>query len=777
MPNSPRAERRTSRRVTEWSRKCLRLAVLTAAVAAVPVGFGHSMAFAADPAPATRPATDQAQVPIRQVVLFSSGVGYFEHFGSVQGNGTTELSFKTQQINDVLKSLVLQDLDKGKVDVITYPSQDPVSRTLRSFQVDLTNNPALHDLLEQLRGAKVTVTLGGEKVDGTVLGVEKKQRPAGDKDAKGQPVVDVWYVNLLVGVGIRPVPLDDVRTVDIDDPKLRDELQKALAALAQARDQDKKPVTIGFRGQGEHRVRIGYVVETPIWKTSYRLIVEGEPVGGRGGEGEKGRGGDKDTAKGEGEGKAGAGGAAPAGGTGAKLQGWAIVENQTDNDWNDVQLSLVSGRPISFIQDLYQPLYVPRPTVRPELYASLVPQTYEGGLAQQVPAERFAKDAAEARRSGLAARAGAPPAPSAAPMGGFGANAAVGGGAVARSELAKEAAQLGDIDASASVASAASAAKLGELFQYTVGSVSLPRQKSAMIPIITDPIEVEKLSIYNQTVLAKHPLYGARIKNTTGKNLLQGPITVLQGGSYAGDARIEDLPPGQERLISYGIDLQVAVQGENQRQESSLLTGKIVKGVLQLSYRDQFSQEYVAESKADHDKTLIIEHPRRGGGWKLTEPAKADETTDALYRFKGKLEPSKPKKLTVREEQVRGEAIAILPMDVNATLVYAKSGPIPKDVRDALTKAAGLKGDLVDTQRQLQERQQRIAQISQEQQRLRENMKTVDSKTEYYNRLLKKLDEQETQIEGLQKEVDSLTKQQEQQRKALEDYLGNLSVG
>jgi predicted nucleic acid-binding Zn-ribbon protein len=131
----------------------------------------------------------------------------------------------------------------------------------------------------------------------------------------------------------------------------------------------------------------------------------------------------------------------------------------------------------------------------------------------------------------------------------------------------------------------------------------------------------------------------------------------------------------------------------------------------------------------------------------------------------------------VREEQVRGEAIAILPMDVNATLVYAKSGPIPKDVRDALTKAAGLKGDLVDTQRQLQDRQQRIAQISQEQQRLRENMKTVDSKTEYYNRLLKKLDEQETQIEGLQKEVDSLTKQQEQQRKALEDYLGNLSVG
>src|SRR6185436_11447957 len=167
------------------------------------------------------------------------------------------------------------------------------------------------------------------------------------------------------------------------------------------------------------------------------------------------------------------------------------------------------------------------------------------------------------------------------------------------------------MDATASVASIASAAKVGELFQYTVGSVSLPRQKSAMIPIVTDPVEVEKLSIYNQAVLPKNPLYGARVKNTTGKHLLQGPVTVLQGGSYAGDARIDDLPPGQERLISYGIDQQVLVQAQNQKSESSLLTGKIVKGVLQLSFRDQFTQEYLAESKAEKAKTLVIEHPRR----------------------------------------------------------------------------------------------------------------------------------------------------------------------
>ena len=121
------------------------------------------------------------------------------------------------------------------------------------------------------------------------------------------------------------------------------------------RDQDKKPVTINFTGDGERHVRIGYVVETPVWKTSYRLIL---PAGAQ----------DK-----------------------PKIQGWAIVENQTDNDWNGVQLSLVSGRPISFIQDLYQPLYIPRPVVQPELYVSLTPQQYDGGIAAGKPAGQFGR--------------------------------------------------------------------------------------------------------------------------------------------------------------------------------------------------------------------------------------------------------------------------------------------------------------------------------------------------------------------------------------------------
>jgi hypothetical protein len=740
-------------------------AALTAAAFAVP---SHSAAQQpappAAPAAAAQPNAPAQQVPVKQVVLFSSGVGYFEHFGSVKGNGSTELQFKSQQINDILKSLVLQDLDGGRVSTVTYPSQDPLAKTLASFQVNIASNPTLADLLNQLRGSVVTVkTNDAGTVKGTVLGVEKKKRPIGPKDKP--EVVEVSVLNVLSnGANIQSVVLDEVRDIELEDKQLQEELGKALAAVAQARGQDKKPVTINFRGEGERRVRLGYVVETPVWKTSYRLILgdeKKEEEKGAAAAGEK-KDGDKPALPGEG-----------------KLQGWAIIENQTDSDWNDVQLSLVSGRPISFIQDLYQPLYVPRPVVQPELYASLRPQTYGAGMDKAREVEEFAAERSglqDNRAAGarLARKAPASPAPAAAPRSSSG--TLLGGAAGVAATAAEPADVAKPIDAGSSVESIASAAKVGELFQYTVGSVSLPRQKSAMIPIVADPVQVERLSIYNQSVLPKNPLNGARVRNTTGKHLLQGPVTVLDAGSYAGDARIDDVPPGQERLLSFGIDQQILVDATKNTTESTIQSGKIVKGVLNLTMKDVFTQEYAAESKADHDKTLIIEHPVRQG-WKLVMPEKADETTETLYRFKGKVAAGKATKLKLQQEFVRGEVIAISPLDIDALVMYVRNGQIPKAVRDALATALAARQAMAETERQIAERQQRIQQITQEQNRIRDNMKTVDSKSDYYQRLLKKLNEQETSIEKLQGETDELRKTLDKQREDLERSLQNMNVG
>ena len=659
-------------------------------------------------------------VPVTSVMLFSSGVGYFEHAGAVRGDGFAELRFKTAQINDILKSLVLQDLDGGRVTTITYPSQDPISKTLRSFQVDITSNPSMSSLLNQLRGARITVQSQAERVSGTILGVESRQR-AGDKG----DALSVSVLNLLTGATIRSIELPAISSLTLEDSQLQDELTKALLALSQARDQDKKSVTINFAGNGERRVRVGYLVETPIWKTSYRLIMDD---------------------------------------TRADLQGWAIVENQTESDWKNVSLSLVSGQPISFIMDLYQPLYLQRPRVVPELFAGLRPQLYEGGSAvtgdmvRALPADRVAQAVQLQDLTVSTSR-----------------NALVPRDAVATKQTGTTGFEEAWIT-TASVRAFGTATRLAELFQYTIPNVTLARQKSAMLPIVTDTVGIERLSIYNAAVFARNPLNGVRLKNTSGKHLLQGPVTVLDKNAYAGDARIDNVPPGQERLLSYGIDLDLQVDNTRNAQVAAVMTARISKGALLIDRKFVSTQDYSVDNKGTRDKVILIEHPIRSG-WKLAGTQKPVETTPTLYRFQGNAVAGKVTVITVTEESARQEVIALLPADAGQLLVYSRTGDLPQAVRDGITRAIQMKQAVLDIERQVNDRTSQIADIAREQERIRENMKTVEQKGRYYERLLAKLNEQESAIERLQTDRDDLAVRLDAQRKALEAYVDGLTAG
>ena len=684
-----------------------------------------ALLLAAVPLSAQRAAPTTTDVPVSKVVLFSSGVGYFEHSGVVHENGSTMLRFKTNQINDILKSLVLQDQDGGRVGAITYASQDPLAKTLRSFQVDITSNPSLAELLNQLRGASVTVQAHAETLHGTILGVEMHSVVLGEAKDLPHARSEVAVLNLLSGAMIRAVDLPGITSLSLDDPALQDELARALTALASARDQDKKPVTINFLGDGARRVRIGYVVETPIWKTSYRLVLDDRKTRG-------------------------------------SLQGWAIVENQTESDWNNVSLSLVSGRPISFKMDLYQPLYANRPTVVQESYASLRPQVYDGGIAEQRERAPMSPANAPARKDeGMMAKS-----LSARSMG------------TMRLEevVVTSAGVAAPMDALSSVEAIASAMKLGDLFHYTVNNVTLPRQKSAMLPIVTDSIAMERVSIYNASVLSSNPLNGVRLKNTTGKSLLQGPVTVFDKGGYAGDAQIDNLPAGQQRLLSYGIDLDITVDNTRNSQTSTVQTASIAKGVLTIKRKRVMSQEYAADNKSDRDRTLVIEHPINAG-WKLVDTQAPVETTPTHYRFQGTATHNKVTTLTVKEEWVQGEAVAIIGADFAQLLGYSTTSEIPRDVRDALARAAQMRQGIADVERQIAARTQQINEISVEQNRIRENMKTVSSGTPYYTRLLEKLNEQESSIEKLQGERQALNARRDALRKDFEEYVSNLKVG
>lgn len=708
--------------------------VVPAAFAAVFILAPASLAVAQIPA-------DPIELPLARAVLMSSGVGYFEHSGSVNGDGLIRLNFKAEQINDVLKSMVLMDEGGGTLSTVTYPSNDPIARSLKSFGVDISSNPSLPDLLQQLRGAEVTV-MAPDKVTGSILNIEARQEVIGDPPTS----VTRYTLNLVTPTGIRAIPMQTVSSIELADPKLRDELNKALALLVASRDTDRRPVDIRFEGQGNRRVRIGYLVETPVWKTSYRLDLTGLDA----------------------ESKAGGG---------PLLQGWAIVENTSDNDWKNVTLSLVSGRPISFVMDMYTPFYLPRPVVVPERFASLMPRVYDEGMQEdkevmRLGVEMHDRDGAVAgRRSMRGKSAPAPGAPAPADarelawQNGMPREAGLTGGGIERSPFA-----LGQ-----GVESLSQAASLGELFSFTIDQpVDLARRRSAMLPIVNEPVQAEKVSIYNQMVLAKHPLNGVYLTNSTQLKLPDGPVTVFDGGSYAGDAQVDHMAPGDKRLLSYAVDLSVTVD-PSQNSSDRLVSGKIVKGVLELTRLNLFEQTYVIKNKADAKRTMIVEHPFVNGR-ELLEPKQAEEKTPAMYRFRVPVAADTTGKFIVKEQQTVDQRIAILDQAPDSLLWYAQQGAMPDSVKQALQKAAMLKRELATLEAQLNTLQSQQNQIKQGQERLRQNLAGVGQDSQLGKRYLAKLNAEEDEIESLEKQIVETRSKVEAKRNELATYLANLTL-
>ena len=683
-----------------------------------------------------------ATLPLSTVILYSSGVGFFERAGEVNGRAEVDLRFKVDDVNDLLKSMVVQDLNGGRVSTVTYTSRDPITKTLKSFGLDLTDNPTLGQLLNQARGERVEIA-GPTKVAGTILGVETKRRPAGENKEKE---IEIEYLNLLTEEGLQSIALADVQKVKILNPEVDAELRQALALLAAGHDTQKKSVGLTFDGDGKRKVSVSYIAQTPVWKTSYRLLLD-------------------DAAK-------------------PFLQAWAIVENTTDEDWDNVQLSLVSGRPISFVMDLYQPLYTTRPVVQPELYLSLRPQVYGEELDRKEPqeVERLAelkaadKDAAMFRVNGVAGGGiggGAPASPSSlATRTRAKAESRAAGVALADSEL-----KLGrKLDLMSGIASAAEGAQLGELFQYQIKTpVKLARQKSAMLPIINEKVDGQKVSIYNQNVQAKYALNGFRLKNTTPLHLMQGPLTVFEGNSYAGDARIEDLAPAQERLLSYGLDLKTEVEPQIGSGRNDLVTVKIRKGTMIITRKSAEEKFYNVRNRDQKKKTVLIEHPFRTD-WELIEPKEKPERTREVYRFAVEVAADKSAKLTVREEKQFDEQVQLANFGGDTMAYYLRAPKVSAKVKEALQHVADLRNRVGQTVQDRTRREQRINEITQEQSRIRENMGKLNSSSDLYGRYVKKLDQQETELDAARREIEALKQTEAKQQGELNDYLFNLNV-
>jgi hypothetical protein len=681
------------------------------------------------------PSETSVQLPIGQVVLFSSGVGYFQREGTIDGDARVDLSFPTQDINDLIKSMVLRDLDGGHVSAVSYDSNAPVEKTLQSFAVNLSANPSFAQVLNQARGEKVEVVLQQANaaqpgtMTGAIMGVENQRIAAGK-----EPPVEVEQLNMWCADGMRSVKLADVQRVRFLNPVMDNEVRKALETLTLSHDTQKKAVSLNFVGEGKRQVRVGYVIENPIWKTSYRLVLgkakEDKPF----------------------------------------LQGWAVVENATDEDWKDVRMALVSGRPISFKMDLYTPLYVPRPTVVPELFASLQPVTYSGDMygkrdladkktpqAQEREEGRRGTDWSEKTKDSLT----------------FDKPAAT---ALYAAHLRK------DLDGTmnlggAGVSTMATATKLGDFFQYALDKpVSLPRQKSALLPIVNKDVEGTRVSIYNERTQAKFPLLGLKFKNTSGMHLSQGPITVFEGSNYAGDSRILDVEPNEERLLSYAVDLGMEVNPVLASDNGRLTTIKIVKGILYSTTKLRETKTYTIVNRNDAERLVLVEHPVRNDFHLTDDTSKPAETASDVYRFEVKVPAGKTATQVVTEERVIGSQVQLTNSNDDQMRIFINSTVSSPKVKEGLKQGIALRWAMNKTQRDIADQQLQLKTITDDQTRLRANLKEMPPTAAAYKRYLDKFDQQETQIEKYQTDIKTMQGTEHQQQKEFEDFLNNFSA-
>jgi hypothetical protein len=646
-------------------RRCLIGLVVTAfAVAIVVAGRGDSSTAQTNLVKNVQPNTDLPPengngkalkpvnpLPISQVVLFNSGVGYFHRTGEVEGDARVDLQFQSSDINDLIKSLVIEDT-RGKVLPLRYDSQEPIEKTLRSFAINLSSNPSFGQILNQARGEKVEITLNANNaglpgtLSGTIVGMESAHRlPTPTSTA----TADIEFLNLMCSEGFRTVPINQIQRLRFLNATIENEFRRALEVVASGHDSLKKYVRLGFRGEGKREVKVGYVTENPIWKTSYRIVLD-----------KNGK---------------------------TKLLGWANVENTSDEDWHDVKLTLVSGRPISFQMDLYPPLFIPRPTVEPELFASLRPPTYSGPISTtlnlanpmgqgfgggqggqggfvgngalsnnssipvaQMPQQALMLNGANTLTNGTQLFAN-PMGNNTAQLGinryqNFDNNnvAVIGQGKLTFKDLQQrrndnnkqqqqldqqQAKQIGGILTGVDpelVEAALTAEELGNPARFVIEEqVSLPRQQSAMIPILEQPIEATRVSIYNQRVQAKHPLFGLKMKNNSKQSLMQGPIAVYDDEQYAGDARILDLQPGEERFVSYAIDIGTEVVPFDKVVPAPEMTARMENGTLQVQYKLRTTRTYVIKNRSPESRKVVIEQPTREG-WKFTEARKVIQT-------------------------------------------------------------------------------------------------------------------------------------------------------
>ena len=763
----------------------------------------------AQPARATAPASPPgARLPVRRVVLYKSGVGYFEHLGRVSGAQTVSIDLTSGQLNDVLTSLTTVDLGGGQVTGITYNTEAPIEEQLRKLRLPLAPTVTRTQLLEALRGARIEVRDGGVAAVGRVLGVTTQTR---GKDDSLRTVEELTIVG--DGGELRTFELGAGVHLAIVDGELRRDLGQYLDVMSSARTQDVRRLQMAARGTGERDLFVSYVSEVPVWKTTYRLVIPTEAA------------------------------------RKPFLQGWAIVDNTLGEDWTDVQLSLVAGAPQSFIQPLSKPIYTERPTVAIQAGTVVAPEIHGGAMtagpsqirgrvvdptgqplpgvdvkalvsgreaastttdsngAYQLPPIVAGSAVVEAALTGfktvrraLVLRGGVTSldftlevgslsetvtvaAEPASPFVRRELSANFGGAMMSRGTLGGVVGGVPDAppppppppgaveDAMASV-DAAAGSDLGELFEYKLKQpVTIRRNQSAMVPVVQADVAVERVSLWHAGRGVAQPLRAIWLTNDTGLTLDGGAVTLVEGGAFAGEGLVDAIRPGEKRFVSYAIDLGVRVTAVPQESGGRVSRVRIASSVMTQSVEERASMLYTVRNDDATPRDVVIEHPARAG-WTLTGGVKPAESSPTAHRFRIAVAPKSTATLTVAEMHAIDSRVAVGNITDDQIALILRGRNVAAGLEPQLRAVTAKSRELAEVQRGISDRQAEVRRIGEDQGRVRENLKALkgsDAEKALAERYSRQLSTQEDRLEVLRREIeaaeaDRATKQQDLSR-------------
>ena len=659
-----------------------------------------------------------ADLPVKQVILYKHGIGFFERSGTLGPGESARLDFNASDMNDVLKSLTLEERGGGKISGLRYDSMDPLSHRLAEFPFQIGDDGSLAAIIGRMQGSRVELKFGNDTVAGAIVG--GRVVAGTDKQAERE------FLTLLLDSGdMRTLDLAAASGIRFTDAKLQANFKDYLAAVAAARSKDKRSVYIDSTDARQREITASYTIPAAVWKSSYRLILgdKGQPV----------------------------------------LEGWAIVDNTTGEDWSKVQLSLVSGRPISFISQLYAPKYVQRPSAE---------------LADDNAARPVVHDEAFSASAGLAGFGGG---------GGRGGRGIVGGAVggmmsvpaplpsprvLAPSAFFAEKTDQVNVSPSTIVASA-SAGELGELFEYRIAQpVTIRKDESAMLPFLQQAIEGRKLLIYSDHS-SQHPTNAAELTNSSGKTLDGGPITVYDGGAYGGEALMETLKAGDKRLISYAVDLGTRITDAFNSKAAVIREVHANRGVITAKSAMEETRTYTIRNVDQKAKTLILEHPLRQGYTLLNQ--KPTEKTAGAYRFEIQLAAGATQEFPVTEENVFNQSYQVSNVSPDFLLTYVQNRNLTLSdaVRRQLQRIADEKSQIAENDRALQEAQGQVSDLTRDEDRIRQNINSlnnVSSQQQLVQNYAKQLDAHEQQLAQLRDRQAEL----QQKRTALQSALDKL---